>query len=130
MMHLDPVVCVESVWNSTIRHTSATPPPPIKVIFQDFPEFECFRESRKQVTPLGGAAPQGQGGAASVAPPAIGFAPQAPRASLRRCPEDPGVWGKAPAAAGHQARHVQVNNSADFTTKAAPNYDERLEMSL
>ena len=32
-MQLDPVVCVESVWYSTIRHISATPPPPIKVIF-------------------------------------------------------------------------------------------------
>ena len=36
MMQLDPVVCVESVWNSTIRHISATTPPPIKVIFIDY----------------------------------------------------------------------------------------------
>jgi len=59
MMHLDPVVCVESVWNSTIRHTSARPPPPIKVIFQDFPESGGFRASTKQATPLGAAAQQG-----------------------------------------------------------------------
>jgi hypothetical protein len=31
----DTAGCVESVWNSTIRHTSATTPPPIKVIFHN-----------------------------------------------------------------------------------------------
>ena len=35
MMQLDPVVCVESVWNSTIRHISAIAPLPIKVIFHN-----------------------------------------------------------------------------------------------
>jgi hypothetical protein len=30
MMRHERVVCVKSVWNSTIRHFSATPTPPIK----------------------------------------------------------------------------------------------------
>jgi hypothetical protein len=49
--------------------------------------------------------------------------------SIRPCLENPGVWGKAPAAAHYQTRHILWNNPADITTKAAPNYDQSLEIS-
>ena len=52
--------------------------------------------------------------------PVIGFAHQAPRASLRPCPENPGVRGKVLAAAVLQTPRRAVEQSGEFHEHGGP----------
>ena len=45
------------------------------------------------------------------------------------CLENPGVRGKAQVSAGHRPHQILWNNPANITTKAAPNYDESVEIT-
>jgi hypothetical protein len=45
------------------------------------------------------------------------------------CLENPGVWGKAPVAAGRRAPEAPWNNRKKSTIKLAADYDQSVEIA-